>query len=1202
MSVLPAHKIVRQRREYNRWVATETIEDYSLRYAPKSFRKWSSLLLANTALGGISVLALEAIGGALVIGYGFQNSLWAIVVCGLIIFATGVPITYYSARYNLDMDLLTRGAGFGYIGSTVTSVIYASFTFIFFALEASIMAQALELYFGLPLVPAYLVCSIVILPLVMFGVTMINRFQLWTQPIWIVLMVLPLVMVLREPGALQGWTEFAGRSPSGSGFDPILFGAAATVSFSLVVQIGEQVDYLRFMPEKTRSNRWTWWLALIAAGPGWIVLGGAKQLAGAFLASHAALDGTSFEKALEPIVMYITGYEHVFSSRAVVLFAAMLFVVVSQLKINVTNAYAGSLAWSNFFSRVTHSHPGRVVWLVFNVVIALVLMMFGIFHTLDKVLALYSNVAIAWIGAIVADLVVNKPLGLSPPYIEFRRAHLHHINPVGFGSMIAGSAASIVCYTGALGAAAQAFSAFIALGLAFALSPLLAWITKGKYYIARPNLHFSDGKADGSVGCCICEHDYEPQDMAHCPVYDGAICSLCCTLDSRCHDACKAPVAPRRAGGWRSFVDQKLSARLGTRLLRFLCVFAVMSGIVAALFWLFYATGGVPAQAQAEVRSALVKLYAAVAVLIGVGAWWLVLSWESRALAEEELDRQNEELQEEVAGHKRTEEALGQAKERAEEANRQISVAMWQAESMARAAEAASRAKSQFVANMSHELRTPLNAILGYSEMLQEDAEAAGNAPLAADLKKIQKAGSHLLGLINDVLDLSKIEASKMELHLEEIDLGAVIDEVAAGVRPMIDRQGNTLAVDRPDGPLLMRADAMRVRQILYNLLSNAAKFTKGGAVRVRAAVEGVAGREEVRVAVEDEGIGMTPEQQGRLFQSFVQADATMTRRYGGTGLGLVLTRRFAEMMGGTVEVRSEAGKGSTFTVRLPLRAEGEAAAPATPSASEAARPAARSAAADTRAGQRVVLVIDDDPAGLEVLAKHLVSLGHRAALAAGGEEGLRLARELRPDAIMLDLLMPGTDGWKVLADLRASPELRGIPVIIASVVEEKSAGYALGAVDYLMKPVQRGALERVLARSLDPIERAPRVMLVEDDAATREMMEAMLRKAGVSVISAENGRAALDLLCTGATTPDAVIVDLMMPEMDGFELIEEVRLDERRRRIPLIVLTAKEISGEDRARRDGSVDRVFRKGDFTRQELIDEIRRRAPPARARPM
>jgi signal transduction histidine kinase/purine-cytosine permease-like protein len=916
-------KIVRERREYNSWVANETMEDYSLRYAPRSFRKWSPLLLANTALGGISFLALEAIGGSLVVSYGFVNSFWAILVCSLVIFLTGLPITYYSSKYNLDMDLLTRGAGFGYIGSTVTSVIYASFTFIFFAIEAAIMAQALELYFHLPLTLGYIFCSLVVIPLVLFGVTLINKFQLWTQPLWLILMVLPIATVLwKDPAALSGWTAFVGNAPGGSEFNPVLFGLAANVSFALIVQIGEQVDYLRFMPDKVKSNRRTWWFALIIAGPGWIILGGAKQLAGAFLASLAVMHGTSADRAVQPIVMYLTGYEYVFSNRTAVLFVAMAFVVISQMKINVTNAYAGSLAWSNFFSRLTHSHPGRVVWLLFNVAIALMLMMFGIFHTLEQVLGLYSNVAIAWIGAIVADLVVNKPLGLSPSYIEFKRAHLHNINPVGFGAMLAGSGVSIVCFAGVFGPLPRAYSSFIALGLAFVLSPVIAVATRGKYYIARENVHFTNTKSEGIVKCSICEHDYEPQDMAFCPVYDGAICSLCCTLDARCHDACKTPEGDRdrkKSTAVRTFVEEKLSARLGSRLKRVAVVFSAIAGVVALLFWLFHGGSHLSAEEAAHVAADAVKLYCALLVLIGVGAWLLVLSWESRELVEEELDKQNEELQQEVIEHKKTEEALSLAKEKADEINQQLVEAMAQAELMAHAADRANLAKSQFVANMSHELRTPLNAILGYSEILEEDAIDAGQEAFIPDLKKIHQAGMHLLGLVNDVLDMSKIEANKMDLHLERFDLQALLDEVVATIHPMRLRQEDTLEILRAEGPLWLRADLTRTRQVFNNLLSNAVKFTKQGAIRIRVTDDDTLGTPGVSVAIEDEGIGMTPEQKGRLFQPFVQAEASTARRYGGTGLGLVITRRFVEMMDGTIEAQSEAGKGSTFTVRLPL-------------------------------------------------------------------------------------------------------------------------------------------------------------------------------------------------------------------------------------------------------------------------------------------
>lgn len=528
------------KRKYNKWVNNPVLEDYSLRYAPKSFRKWSEYAVATSALGGIAYLADQAIGGSITISYGFTNAFWAIIASAIIIFLTGLPIAYHSAKYGIDMDLLTRGAGFGYLGSTLTSLIYASFTFIFFALEGSIMAQAFELYFGLPLPIGYALASLLIIPLVVFGMTLLSRLQVWTQPVWLTLMVLPLLAVLiKDPGSVARWTEFAGKSPSGAGFDPLLFGAATGVVLSLIAQIGEQVDYLRFMPEKQSSNAKWWWLAVVLAGPGWVILGAAKQLMGSFFTSVAVAHGTVLDKANEPIQMYVSGFKAVFPSVALALAVATFFVILSQIKINVTNAYSGSLSWSNFFSRVMHSHPGRVVWIFLNVGISLTLMEMGVFATLLWVLGFYSNVAIAWIGAVVADLVINKPiLKLSPSYIEFKRAHLYNFNPVGFGAMMIASLVSILAFFGAFGAYAQAFSTFIALGLAFVLSPIIALITKGKYYIARQP-HYHAGTHHDVVTCSVCEFEFEKEDMACCPHHAGPICSLCCSLESECKDVCK---------------------------------------------------------------------------------------------------------------------------------------------------------------------------------------------------------------------------------------------------------------------------------------------------------------------------------------------------------------------------------------------------------------------------------------------------------------------------------------------------------------------------------------------------------------------------------------------------------------------------------------------------------------------------------------
>lgn len=506
-------------QEYNQWVADETLEDYSLRYTPRSFRTWSELLIANTALGSISFLALAAIGASIAFSYGFTTAFWAVLVASIIIFLTAIPISYHAARYNIDIDLITRSAGFGYVGSTITSLIYASFSFIFFAIEAAIMAQAIELYFGLPLAWGYLLSSLVVISLVFYGITFINKLQLWTQPLWIIMMVVPIVaVVMKEANAIEAFLIYPGHISKTSEFSFHYFGFALGISLALIAQIGEQVDYLRFMPPLHEKNRLKWWSSVLIAGPGWIILGFIKQIIGIFLGILVLLISLSIHEAKTPIQMYYVAYQYVFDNTELALMAATFFVIISQIKINVTNAYAGSLAWSNFFSRVTHSHPGRVVWMVFNIGIALLLMELGLFEVLEKVLGLYSNVAIAWIGAIVADLVINKPLGLSPKIIEFKRAYLFNINPVGVGSMAIASLVSILAFVGLFGDLAQSYSSVLALLLALILSPMIAWITKGKYYIARKNDF--QGSHETHKHCEPCNLSYELEDMAYCPHYD----------------------------------------------------------------------------------------------------------------------------------------------------------------------------------------------------------------------------------------------------------------------------------------------------------------------------------------------------------------------------------------------------------------------------------------------------------------------------------------------------------------------------------------------------------------------------------------------------------------------------------------------------------------------------------------------------------
>ncbi|HEY0447962.1 hypothetical protein [Actinophytocola sp.] len=538
-------------RQYAPLAANENREDYSLRFAAHSFRRWSPFVVAGTALGGIAYLADFAIGASIVLTYGFTSGVLAILAAAVIIFLTGIPIASACARYGVDMDLLTRGAGFGYFGSTLTSLVYASFTVIFFSLEGSIMAQAFDLAIGLPLPIGYLLATLIVLPFALYGMGAVAKMQTWTQPLWIAGLILPFVVVaIREPARLGDFAAFAGLDGSGGTFSAIGFGLGMGVALSLIGQIGEQADYLRFMPEKTAANKRAWWTAVIAAGPGWVILGAAKQIGGALLA-FLALGAVGETHALEPIAPYLEAVRPALGPVALT-FAA-IFVVVSQIKINTTNAYSGSLSFANFFSRVLHRHPGRVWYVLVNCGIALALMEFGAFALLNKILGFYSNVAIAWIGAVCADLVIAKPLGLSPRYVEFKRAYLHKINPVGFGAMVTGSAISIAAYFGAFGDFLAAFSPLLALVIAVVLVPVLALVTKGRYYLARPNTvggpDVEPADLRATYDCTVCGVAYELPDVADCTKQDGAICSLCCTLDATCHDACqKDDAAPVTLG------------------------------------------------------------------------------------------------------------------------------------------------------------------------------------------------------------------------------------------------------------------------------------------------------------------------------------------------------------------------------------------------------------------------------------------------------------------------------------------------------------------------------------------------------------------------------------------------------------------------------------------------------------------------------
>jgi signal transduction histidine kinase/purine-cytosine permease-like protein/ActR/RegA family two-component response regulator len=1047
-------RVVKVRRDYNDWVARETMEDYALRFTPRSFRKWSALRVANTAFGASSFLVLEAVGGTLLVDYGFVNAFWAILATGLIIFLAGWPISVYAARHGVDMDLLTRGAGFGYIGSTVTSLIYASFTFIFFALEAAIMAYAIELAFDIPPAWGYLLCSLVVIPLVTHGVTTISRLQVWTQPLWLAMLIVPFVYVFQQhPTVLADIWHYGGIGPAeGPGeappamFDLMKFGAAMTVGIALITQMGEQADYLRFMPEAQPGKKARWWAGVVIGGPGWVIPGVLKMLAGALLAYLAIGYAVPADRAVDPTQMYLVAYGAVTSKVGLAVAATALFVFVSQLKINVTNAYAGSLAWSNFFARLTHSHPGRVVWMVFNTLIALMLMELNVFQALGKVLGLYSNIAISWMMAVVADLVINKPMGWSPKGIEFKRAHLYDVNPVGVGAMGIASLLSIAAYLGALGPMAQAFSALIALVAAFVASPLIAWWTKGRYYIARqPSIAPADaGTYKRLTRCVICERDYERDDMAHCPAYQGDICSLCCSLDARCHDLCKphARLAVQWRAAFSGIVPVWLWRRLDTELGHYLMLMAVAMPALGGLFAAVYrherrVLGALSPEAEAALQLGFLKVYAALLVLSAVVAWWLVLKHKSALVAQEESNRQTHLLVQEIESHKRTDAALQDAK---------------------LAADAANQAKSRYVSAISHELRTPLNSILGYAQLLDEDAsipEARRHA-----VRVIRRGGDHLLSLIESTLDLARIEGGKLTLEPGPMRLRENLQQLARMFELQAAGKGIAFSAEiDAQAPELVRADERRLRQILINLLGNAVKFTREGRVVFRLAYA----REMALFEIEDTGPGMPPEELERVFEPFARGSAAGHSGGGGTGLGLTIGKMLTELMGGEMTVESHPGRGTTFRVRLFL--------PELPSAAAAPRaPLQRIGYAGAR---RCILVVDNEEADRELLSSVLVPLGFEVREAASGEECLTLLRAREsvwcPDAIFMDLAMPGIDGWETLRRIRHEALAPAALAIVSANAFDKGLENDVGiaAGDFLTKPVRVNELLDWLGRAL---------------------------------------------------------------------------------------------------------------------------------------
>ncbi len=971
-------RIIPQRRRYNKWVGDQTLEDFALRFTASHARRWSAFGVGNTALGAVAFLACEAIGGSITLAFGFTNAMAAIAAAGVVMFALGLPICLSATRNGVDVDLLSRGAGFGYIGSTITSLIYASFTFILFSIEASIMSAAINMVLGIPLWLANIISALVVIPIAALGIKAISRMQMGTQPIWLILQFGPLLVLgWRGLPEFSGWAHYAGGMAH-PGFALLPFGMAASILLSLIPQIGEQVDYLRFLPARRPGNAVSWWAALLLTGPGWVFTGCAKLAAGSFLTYLALSRGVPATLAAQPATMYHLAFLEIVHHRGIAAALTLIFIVTCQIKINATNAYAGSIAWSNFFSRLTHHHPGRVVFVVFNVLLALLLMEIGIFRVIQNILGLYADFAVGWMGALAADLVISKPLGLSPKGIEFKRAYLYDINPVGVGAMALSVTVSATMTFNLWGETAHALAPFFGLLTAFVAAPGIAWATRGKTYLAR-----RESPPPAGVACMVCETIFETPDMAHCPAYRGPICSLCCTLDARCHDLCKpgSRVSDQLTALMDRTLPPRITARVDRRVGMFIALFALLAALMGGILALigYEYTLLAPAETQV-IHTTLWAVFFVLLVLGAIAAWLLVLAQASRRAAEDESFNQTGLLLDEIAAHERTDAALEKAKAAAESAN---------------------TAKSRYIVGVIHEIRAPLNAIFGYAQLLER---AAAVRPEDA-VRVIKRSAEHMSNLVDGLLDISQIETGSLQLHRDRVNFPEFLDQIADMFRLQAAAKGIAFVDERARLPEFVHTDEKRLRQILINLLSNAVKYTERGSVTFRVTRRG----QVTEFEVADTGVGIRPEDLQKIFEPFERGHLPAANAMPGTGLGLTISKLLTQILGGEMVVESELGKGSSFRVRMLL--------------SEASRgkvPAITENRILGYAGTpQNILIADDDAGHVELLRDILLPLGFEVTSAVDGQTCLAMAQNDSPDLVILDIAMPGLSGLEVAEALR---------------------------------------------------------------------------------------------------------------------------------------------------------------------------------------
>ncbi len=1011
---------ITEHHRYSRWISDQSFEDYSLGYTSKDARNYSAFGVAGVALGSVSFLALESIGASLCVFFGMNNFLMAMLVCIPLIFILSYPITYQAAKNHIDIDLLSRAGGFGYLGSSVTSLVYASFSFIFFAFEATILANLMYLITGLPLALGYLISAFSVIPLLIKGFSFIGRFQNFTFPFWVMLQALAF-------GALYHLVSKTDSEKSifftSQNIDPLMLGVCISVLLSLVAQVGEQADYLRFMP-KHKGKLFN--LSVAVSGPGWVIFGALKIMFGALLGVIMFRSGLGYEISTDPNNMYLYVFSTISNSKPLIVFLTAAFVVLSQVKINVTNGYAGSLAWSNFFARITHSHPGRVFWVIFNITIACFLMFCDIYKISTTILSIYAVLAVSWCATLSADFLVNRPLGLAPKKVEFKRSNLYDVNPVGCIAMSSGIILGLLCFCGLLGPVCASYSALIALVVSFIVSPVIAFITHGKYYLLEQN-EFSHH----AHVCSVCGIRYEKEDICYCPKTGKYICSLCCTLNSRCNDFC------RKQGSIRHqilrAIPRSIKQRISPLVLHFLGLISLFTLVNSMIVLIMYRANFMFLLSVEALMPPLKVIWCVMEILTLIFSAMFLLVDNGRRVVTRELENQNHTLKTQISKRILIEKKLQESKKLADSAN---------------------LAKSRYLSGLSHELRTPLNSLLGYAQILYKADDVPQKHRKALNI--ITRSGEYLSSLIEELLDISKIEAGRFELHQNNVRIRLIVEDMVSYFKSEAERRGLYFKYTEVTPlPQMVKTDEKRIHQILNNLLSNALKYTTEGGIEFR-----VSYRSDVAdFEVTDTGIGISENDLCRIFNPFIRLENAKNIA-SGSGLGLTITNLLVTMMGGDISVKSTLGKGTSFRLKLMLSRVDNA------SSDNLIREVIGYKAPYDKKFE--IMSVDDNENHRALIYDTLTPLGFKVTEASGAIMALEKILDHTPDLFLVDISMPEHDGWYLVNALRGRGISAPIVMLSAEASEGKAPPPAKGKYNaYLIKPLNQYQLFDTFSRLL---------------------------------------------------------------------------------------------------------------------------------------